>query len=72
MATFLDTNVAVYVHDHGAEDRQQRAAVRGGCDRLLTEDLNDDQEIRGVRIENPFKAQESPDSNGAGSGSVSD
>lgn len=136
MATFLDTNVAVYVHDHGAEDKRRQAvdlfksppdrlvvstqvlsefywtvtrkldpplprpqaldatqqlaalavvavdrslvlaaidtatqhqlalwdamiveaAVRGGCDHLLTEDLNDGQEIRGVRVENPFKA----------------
>lgn len=31
------------------------AAVRGGCDRILTEDLGDGQEIRGVRIENPFQ-----------------
>lgn len=30
------------------------AAVRGGCDRLLSEDLNDGQEICSVRVENPF------------------
>lgn len=30
------------------------AARAGGCDRLLTEDLNDSQVISGVRIENPF------------------
>jgi predicted nucleic acid-binding protein len=30
------------------------AAARGGCDRLWTEDLQHGQEIRGVRIENPF------------------
>lgn len=134
MATFLDTNVVVYAHDHGSEDKRRlavallrspsdrlvlssqvlsefywtvtrkldpplaeaeageatrqlatlplvavdrslvlsaidtathhqialwdaliiEAAVRGGCDRLLTEDLNDGQDIRGVRIENPF------------------
>jgi predicted nucleic acid-binding protein len=34
------------------------AAVRGGCHRLLTEDLNAGQEIRGVRIENPFGASQ--------------
>lgn len=135
MATFLDTNVAVYAHDHGSEDKRRKAievlesspdqlvvssqvlsefywtvtrelsppladhlaaeathqlssltvvavdrgivltaiqaasrfqlalwdamiiaaAVRGGCDRLLTEDLNDGQEILGIRVENPFK-----------------
>jgi predicted nucleic acid-binding protein len=32
------------------------AAARGGCDRLFTEDLQAGQEIRGVRIENPFTA----------------
>lgn len=135
MAAFLDTNVAVYVHDHGSPENRERAvelfgsppdrlvvssqvltefywavtrkldpplapdpalealrqlaalpvvavdralvlaavetatrhqlalwdaliveaAVRAGCDRLLTEDLNDGQEIRGVRISNPFR-----------------
>lgn len=31
-----------------------RAAAASGCDRLLSEDLNPDQVIDGVRIENPF------------------
>lgn len=31
------------------------AARSAGCVRLLTEDLNDGQEIAGVRIENPFR-----------------
>ncbi|HEX3391130.1 MAG TPA: PIN domain-containing protein [Solirubrobacteraceae bacterium] len=31
------------------------AAARAGCERLLTEDLNDGQEIGSVRIENPFR-----------------
>jgi predicted nucleic acid-binding protein len=136
MAAFVDTNVAVYVHDHGSPDKRRRAvalfesppdrlvvstqvlsefywtvtrkldpplaadparealrelatlpvvavdrglvlsaadtatrhqlalwdaliveaAVRGGCERLFTEDLNDGQEIRGVLVENPFRA----------------
>jgi predicted nucleic acid-binding protein len=30
------------------------AASRAGCDRVLSEDLNANQVIRGVRIENPF------------------
>jgi predicted nucleic acid-binding protein len=30
------------------------AASRAGCDRVLSEDLNAGQVIRGVRIENPF------------------
>ena len=135
MAAFLDTNVAVYVHDHGEPEKRRRAievfeappdrlvvstqvltelywtvtrkldpplapetaleateelgalsvvtvdremvvsairtahrhqlalwdaliveaAARGGCERLLTEDLNHGQVIHGVRIENPFR-----------------
>lgn len=31
------------------------AAAVAGCRTLLTEDLADRQEIRGVRIENPFR-----------------
>jgi predicted nucleic acid-binding protein len=31
------------------------SAQRANCDVLLTEDLNDGQTIRGVRIENPFR-----------------
>lgn len=31
------------------------AATRGGCQRLLSEDLNDGQQIGSVRVENPFK-----------------
>jgi predicted nucleic acid-binding protein len=30
------------------------AAARGGCDRLLTEDLGHGDVIRGVRVVNPF------------------
>lgn len=30
------------------------SAVAGGCQRLLTEDLNDGQQIGAVRVENPF------------------
>jgi predicted nucleic acid-binding protein len=31
------------------------AAARAGCERLLTEDLNDGQEIGPVHVENPFR-----------------
>ena len=31
------------------------AATRGGCQRLLSEDLNDGQQIGSVRVENPFR-----------------
>ena len=30
------------------------AAARGGCERVLTEDLNDGQRFGSVRVENPF------------------
>jgi predicted nucleic acid-binding protein len=30
------------------------AAASGGCRRLLSEDLDDGQEIESVRVENPF------------------
>jgi predicted nucleic acid-binding protein len=30
------------------------AALRGGADRLLTEDLQHGQKIEGLRVENPF------------------
>ncbi len=32
------------------------AALEAGCDRLLSEDLQDGQVIEGLRIENPFAA----------------
>jgi predicted nucleic acid-binding protein len=136
LAAFVDTNVAVYVHDHGSPEKRERAAelftsppdrlvistqvlsefywavtrrldpplsveiataavhelavlpvvpfdrslvlaavstadrhqlalwdaliveaaVAGGCDRLLTEDLNHGQTIRGVQVETPFRS----------------
>ncbi len=31
------------------------AATRGGCQRLLSEDLNDGQQIGSVHVENPFR-----------------
>lgn len=36
------------------------AAVRAGCDTLLTEDLSHGQVIEGVRIVNPFAAAHQP------------
>lgn len=35
-----------------------RSAAAAGCQRLLTEDLNHDQVISGVRIDNPFRERE--------------
>ncbi len=31
------------------------AASRGGCDRVLSEDLSTGQVIRGIKVENPFR-----------------
>ena len=33
------------------------AAIRSGCQRLLSEDLNDGQQIDSIRVENPFRAK---------------
>lgn len=33
------------------------AAIKGGCERVLSEDLNAGQKIAGLRIENPFKSE---------------
>jgi predicted nucleic acid-binding protein len=33
------------------------AAIQGGCNRILSEDLQDGREIRGVRIQNPFRSR---------------
>lgn len=32
------------------------AAIEAGCDTVLTEDLNEGQDLDGVRVENPFLA----------------
>jgi len=37
-----------------------RAAAESGCETLWSEDLNDGQTIRGVRVRNPFAATASP------------
>jgi predicted nucleic acid-binding protein len=34
------------------------AALQGGCDVLYTEDLQDGQEVRGVKIVNPYRSDE--------------
>lgn len=34
-----------------------QAAVVGGCDRILSEDLADGVLLRGIRVENPFRAR---------------
>ena len=58
----VDRDLVLSAIDSAAENRLAlwdafivEAAVRAACDTLITEDLNDGQEIRGVRIENPFR-----------------
>lgn len=49
---FVDANILVYAFDSSAG--KKRAAAESGCDTLWTEDLNDGQVLRGVRIRDPF------------------
>ena len=57
-----DVLAAIDLHDHariGFWDAMVIvAASESGCDVLWTEDLNDDQLLRGVRIRNPFAGSE--------------
>jgi len=50
----IDTNILIYSMD----EFDLVAAESAHCGILWTEDLNDGQTIRGVRIENPLKAME--------------
>ena len=51
---FLDTNILIY------------ATGSARCDLILSEDLNDGQIIRGVKIQNPFTWRESLDNTESG------
>jgi predicted nucleic acid-binding protein len=57
-----DVLAAIDLHDHariGFWDAMVIvAASESGCEVLWTEDLNDDQLLRGVRIRNPFAGSE--------------
>ena len=64
MKCFLDTNLLIYaeaidcsiVHQLSFWDALIiTSAERANCKRLLTEDLNAGQTIRGVTIENPLR-----------------
>jgi predicted nucleic acid-binding protein len=33
-----------------------RAAIQGGCERILRENLQDGRKIRGVKVMNPFRS----------------
>lgn len=53
---FVDTNVLLYALDAGVPEKQ-RAAHAADCRYLLTEDLQHGQDIRGMRVVNPFKVR---------------
>jgi predicted nucleic acid-binding protein len=48
---FIDSNILVYTVDDGNPNKKERA----NCITIISEDLNDGQIIRGVKIINPFK-----------------
>jgi len=59
---FVDTNILVYCMDESDKSFRDAlivaAAESARCEKIWTEDLNDGQVIRGVRIENPLKMRE--------------
>ena len=59
----LDTALDLHRHDSLSwwDSLIVSAAIQGGCDRLLSEDLQHGLKIRGVRILNPFRSAEPPE-----------
>ena len=53
----VDTAIDLYQHDSLSwwDSLIVSAAIRGGCDRLLSEDLQHGRKIRGVKLINPFR-----------------
>ena len=53
----LDTALVLHERDHFSwwDSLIVSAAIHGGCDRLLSEDLQNGREIASVRIQNPFR-----------------
>ena len=53
----VDTAIDLYQHDSLSwwDSLIVSAAIRGGCDRLLSEDLQHGRKVRGVKIINPFR-----------------
>lgn len=65
---FLDSNILVYCVDEDDKTKQQTAreliasliiaaAKAEGCEIVYSEDLNDGQEMDGVKIVNPFRQE---------------
>lgn len=54
----VDTAIDLYEHDSLSwwDSLIVSAAIRGGCDRLLSEDLQHGRKIRNVKIINPFRS----------------
>ena len=53
----IDTAIDLYQHDSFSwwDSLIVSAAIRGGCNRLLSEDLQHGRKVRGVKIINPFR-----------------
>ncbi len=56
----LDTALELHRHDSLSwwDAPIVSAAIRGGCDRLLSEDLQHGRKVRDVSIADPFRAKE--------------
>ena len=54
---FLDTALDLHRRDSVSwwDSLILSAAIQGGCDRIVSEDLQHDRRVRGVRIVNPFR-----------------
>lgn len=56
-------DTALELHQHNSlswwDSLIVSAAIHGGCDRLLSEDLQHGHKVRGVKIVNPFRTAES-------------
>jgi predicted nucleic acid-binding protein len=57
----VDTALDLHQHDSLSwwDSLIVSAAIHGGCERLLSEDLRHGRKVRGVKIVNPFRTSES-------------
>ncbi len=57
----VDTALDLHQHDSLSwwDSLIVSAAIQGGCERLLSEDLQHGRKVRGVKIVNPFRTAES-------------
>ena len=57
----FDTALDLYQHDSLSwwDSLIVSAAIQGGCEKLLSEDLQHGRKVRGVKIVNPFRTADS-------------